>query len=459
MRYFYAFLLLALVTACAGSDPIIPTVSMPTETTEPATIPATSTSTNIPPTATVASTPSPVPSPTIITSPTTVPIRQSDGHSRSPEISGDGRYIAFLSRGKLTENSIHDAESLYIYDQETDQVELVSVALDGYSSKGRAFHIALSSSGRYVGFHSHGGDLVSGDDELCDNGWSNCADLFIYDRQRKQMTRIPHGTPTGETGRDYPWVTFSPDEQFFYTLGSMVQDSSNFYDLNTYEPVFPDPMIEYLLPDGLTAHFWNSEADDREKLFNASELLNLGHSSGGGTVVAFSSMPEDLTDKSINLCEDVTWNAEGLRPCFNIFIHNLETGETRLATVDSDGWSSNADTSWPMMSANGRFLIFHSAATNLTDDDFPQCNYEYDCRSSNVFLYDVETGKTILISRDVDTDLPAGSSRIGDISGDGRYITFFSEAENLVHGDTNKVSDIFLYDRLTQEIVRISNPN
>jgi len=464
MKYLIGFLISFLFTACAGADAITPIAPSPTETAKLATVSATTVPTNLP--ATITSTPISLPAPTVTPSSTDVFVLQSDGDSYSPEISDNGRYIAFISRGKLTENSIHGVEFLYVYDRETEQIELASVALDGNSSEGRPFHISLSSSGRYVGFHSHGGDLVVRDDELCDSGMSNCADLFIYDRQLKKMIRIPHGSPTGERWRYTPWMTFSPDEQYFFSNGVRDLEKGQYFDLNTGELLPKKPVIDYLLPDGTTAYFWNSkennsEEDNLVEPINASEILNLGDTSGGGVLVAFSSMPTDLTDNPISLCEDVTWNAEGLRPCFNIFIHSLETRETWLATVGKDGWSSNGDTSWPMMSLNGRFLTFHTEATNLTDDDFSECisgGYRgLEC--FNVYLQDLQTGETILISRELDSNLPAGYSRIGDISGDGRFVTFYSESEKLVHHDTNEVSDVFVYDRLTEDITRISVPN
>lgn len=439
-------LTVVFLAACADFGASTPTALMPVAmaTVELAPVSATAAPIKLPPTATSTATPMP----------TAMPIRQSDGHSYSPEISDNGRYIAFISRGKLTENSIHDAESLFVFDRETGQIELVSVALDGNSSEGWAFNIALSSSGRYVGFHSHGGDMVKGDDELCDGGMSNCADLFVYDRRSKKMIRIPLGIPTGEGGGYYPWVIFSPDERFFCSVNDQC------YDLKTSEPVSPKPITDYLLSDGSALHFWNSHENDTEEVnpgmpLNGNEVVNWGDISGGGTIVAFSSMATDLTDNPINQCEDARWSEEGIRPCINIFVRSLETGETWLATVGKDGWSSNADTSWPKMSANGRFLTFHTAATNLTEDDFSRCNYY----CSNVYLQDLQTGEITLISREIDSHLPAGYSRNGDISGDGRFVTFSSGSDNLVLDDTNEVDDVFVYDRLTEEITRVSLPN
>ena len=400
------------------------------------------------------------------TAPTPIPptatavfARQSNGDSRNPQISDNGRYIAFVSKGKLTQNSTGKTESVFVYDRETDYTELVSAALDGYAGRGRAFNIALSGSGRFVAFYSYAGNLVSDDNELCDSGTTNCADLFVYDRQVETMTRILQGIPTGEGVPDYPWVTFSPDEHYIaYSL--MAGDAV--YDLETGETARTLTMPDYFIPDGPSIYFWNAETSQKDRAaleISSHGRVNLKDISSGGTFVAFSSLTTELKGVLVNQCEDFSYSAAGLRPCFNLFIHDWETGETWLATLGKDGHAGNADILWPKMSADGRFLAFSAAATNLTNDDFSFCDNISQCR--NTFLHNLQTGETVLVSREVNGVLPAGYSHIWDIdiSGDGRFVAFASDADNLVAGDTNNVADIFVYDRQTEEIVRVSAPN
>ena len=383
-------------------------------------------------------------------------ILQSDGDSRFPKISDAGRFIAFVSWGKLTQNSIDDAESVFVYDRETERTELVSVALDGNASQGRAFNIALSGSGRFVAFHSHADDLVIGDDELCDGGMSNCADLFVYDRHLEKMIRIPRSIPTGEGSEYYPRASFSPDERLVYSDGG-----DRLHDLTTGEIVRTLTTPDYFVPDGPSLYFWNTQIDQTDgnyttSVLNDNAIINYDHSSSRIVLVAFSTMMANFTNIPIHQCEDERYSA-GVRPCANVFIHNLETGETLLATVGRDGWSSNADVYNPKLSANGRFLAFSSSATNLTDDDFSFCDGGYQC--SNVFIRDLQTNETTLISRKSNDMLPAGYSRMGDMSEDGQVITFSSEAGDIVTNDTNSVIDIFVYERQTGKITLISRPD
>gem|GEM_PF-961074 len=98
------------------------------------------------------------------------------------------------------------------------------------------------------------------------------------------------------------------------------------------------------------------------------------------------------------------------------------------------GGSDSAD-----VSDDGRYVVYASDAANLTAGDTNGF--------SDIFLYDRVTEETRLISRGPGGAQADGQSLAPVISGDGRWIAFSSEASNLVVGDMNGVSDIFLYDR------------
>jgi Tol biopolymer transport system component len=121
-----------------------------------------------------------------------------------------------------------------------------------------------------------------------------------------------------------------------------------------------------------------------------------------------------------------------------IFVHDRMTGETTRVPVGSDGTQGTEMSFSPSISADGRYVAFESW-------------YPYD-----VFLHDRVTGETIRVS--VSSDGMYGNSRSSwpSISADGRYVVFISEADNLVEGDTNGAQDIFVYDRVTGKTTRIS---
>jgi hypothetical protein len=91
------------------------------------------------------------------------------------------------------------------------------------------------------------------------------------------------------------------------------------------------------------------------------------------------------------------------------------------------------------MSADGRYVAFGSTATNLVVGDTNG--------SSDVFIHDLVTGETTCVSVASDGTQGNNSSGGGSISADGRYVAFISAASNLVVGDTNDTTDIFVRDR------------
>jgi cell division septation protein DedD len=126
----------------------------------------------------------------------------------------------------------------------------------------------------------------------------------------------------------------------------------------------------------------------------------------------------------------------------------LQPGNTARASVNSAGGQAFLESTDAVVSADGRYVAFHSTAANLVAGD---SNATYD-----IFLKDLLTGVTTCVSVDP-SGIPANAgSRFSSISADGRFIAFSSDATNLVSGDTNGVSDVFVRDMQTGITTRIS---
>jgi Tol biopolymer transport system component len=104
--------------------------------------------------------------------------------------------------------------------------------------------------------------------------------------------------------------------------------------------------------------------------------------------------------------------------------------------VSSDGVQGNDYSFNPAISANGRFVSFASAASNLVEND---TNY-----SGDVFVHDRKTGETERVSVSSDGTQGSGTSFDSAISANGRFLAFTSFASNLVSGDTNDDQDVFV---------------
>lgn len=130
-------------------------------------------------------------------------------------------------------------------------------------------------------------------------------------------------------------------------------------------------------------------------------------------------------------------------------------GTTTRVSVSSEGTEGNGDSVAPSISADGRYVVFSSSATNLVEQD---TNAYHD-----IFVHDRWSGETERVNLD-----SAGAQATWDsylsqgraISDDGRYVTFTSFASNLVLSDTNSHEDVFVHDRITGQTTLVSTtPN
>ncbi len=133
---------------------------------------------------------------------------------------------------------------------------------------------------------------------------------------------------------------------------------------------------------------------------------------------------------------------------FDTFVRDRLTNTTTRVSVDSAGNQANDASNGSSISADGRFVAFLSNASNIVPGD---TNSSYD-----VFVRDTLTNTTTRVSVDsAGNQANMGSDR-ASISADGRFVVFLSNASNIVPGDTNKRNDIFVRDRLTNTTTRVS---
>ena len=123
----------------------------------------------------------------------------------------------------------------------------------------------------------------------------------------------------------------------------------------------------------------------------------------------------------------------------DIFRKDLRTGEITLVSVDSNGIQGDGHSTRPQVSADGRYIAFQSEATNLVTPD--------SAGQFDIFLRDVVNQQTIRISVAGDNTLPNDNSFNPSISSTGRFVAFESDATNLAASDTNGFTDIFVRDR------------
>ena len=152
--------------------------------------------------------------------------------------------------------------------------------------------------------------------------------------------------------------------------------------------------------------------------------------SGDGRFVAFSSKATNLTAAN---------DSNGLE---DVFVRDLQTGTTVLATINEAGTATaNGASIFPSIALDGSAVSFRSIANDLVANDTNG--------TTDVFVYRIATGLTSLVSVNAaGTGSGDGASLGNSVSDDGRYITFTSRAGNLVSNDSNGTSrfDVFLRD-------------
>ena len=157
--------------------------------------------------------------------------------------------------------------------------------------------------------------------------------------------------------------------------------------------------------------------------------------SADGSVVAFESEAGDLVPGDVNDMSDV-------------FVHDRHTGVTTRVSVGPAGTEADGPSGFASLSDDGRFVAFHSEATNLVEHDTNEL--------PDIFVHDRITAKTSRLSRAAGGGEPTGPSQWPSISGDSRFVAFSSLASDIVAGDTNRASDIFVHDRQQGTTARVS---
>jgi Tol biopolymer transport system component len=157
--------------------------------------------------------------------------------------------------------------------------------------------------------------------------------------------------------------------------------------------------------------------------------------SSDGRFVAFSSHSSNLVAGDTNGFSD-------------IFVRDRLLGTTEVVSVNAAGRQGNWESLGQMITPDGRFVTYFSVSSNLVPGDL---NGTWD-----VFVRDRLLGSTEVASVDAAGQPGDLDSWEPSISADGRYVAFFSHATNLVPGDTNGETDIFVRDRLTGTTERVS---
>jgi Tol biopolymer transport system component len=339
------------------------------------------------------------------------------GVNFAPSISADGRHVAFVSRASnLVAGDPKNAEDVFVRDRQGAETHRVSVGAAGAQANGISSEPSISADGRFVAFVSAATNLVAGDTNVRN-------DVFIHDRQAGETHRVSVGSDGTQANGNGWEPSISAD-------GQIVAFRSNASNLI---PGDPGGNMEILVHDrgsGETRRV-SVSSNGSANQFRDSQDPSI---SGDGRYVAFATsdslVPADVLND------------------LDVYVHDRQTAETRRISVDSAGTPANNPSFDPSVGADGHIVAFVSGASNLVAGD---TNAGLD-----VFVHDRETAETSRVSVDSAAVQANGVSFEPSVSGDGRLVAFRSHATNLVVGDTNVRSDVFVHDRQDGETRRPS---
>jgi Tol biopolymer transport system component len=341
---------------------------------------------------------------------------QANSFSRDPSISADGRYVAFESVAtNLVAGDTNGGTDIFVRDRQTSTTTRVNVASDGTQANQDSGNPSISADGRYVAFESQATNLVAGDT----NG---DRDIFVRDRQTATTTRVSVATDGTQLNNFANNPSISSDGRYV----AFDSFASNLGDGETITSV--SDVFVHDRQTGTTEHL-------SEETVTEGDSNSFGSStSADGRFVVFTSHARNL----------VAGDSNGT---FDVFVRDTVADVTHRVSVASDGTQANGGSSNASISDDASYIAFESAASNLVAGD--------NNGTSDVFVHHF-LGTTTRISVDSGGGEANGASSDPHISADGGFVSFDSSASNLVAGDTNGVSDIFVHDLGTSATERVS---
>jgi TolB protein len=357
---------------------------------------------------------------------------RSNSEAPSAAVSADGRHVAFTSYARLVPADTNNVRDIYVLDRTTGRVTLESVTTSDGAANHDSTHPGLSGDGRFLVYETHveraGGAL-------------DARHVLLRDRRESTITMVSAGPPAAAT---VGWSGIPAISQ----NGEFVAFASTATHLVPGSDANGAALDVYLFDtaNGTTRRISvDNRGNQRPSGYSTKPSL-----SADGRFVAFASAA---------LLESVDGRVHATRrnrPLSQIYVRDTRANVTRLVSRGAAGRPTDGSSWAPVISGDGRYVAFVSAATNLADGDRNGAD--------DVFISDLHSGATEIVSRSRNNGTGNGPSGGPAISSDGRFIAFHSEASDLVcaqrcateHEDVNLLADVFLLDRQTGVIARVS---
>lgn len=341
----------------------------------------------------------------------------------SQALSGDGRFVALNAYEGLVADDTNVATDGYRYDSQTSSVERVTLGPGGVQIALGATISAQSRDGNSILMQSGAPDIVTG--QPIGN-----SRVFLRDLASGAITHVSFRADAEQIGDDARGALSSSDGSVVVALATdsfVAGDTNRMYDA-VRQDGRTSPAQRVSVPSaGISLAAANHNSGDWNHGFAASE---------DARYVAFGSQASNLVVGDTNGAND-------------IFLRDRLLGTTERVSVGSDGSQGFCGSSYVDISADGRFVVFHSCSAFVLATPFARMD---------VYRHDRLTQTTAVVSLTPGGDMPNSYSWFPTVSDDGRYVAFSSCATDLVANDANGHCDIFVRD-MQAGVTQLASPS
>lgn len=331
---------------------------------------------------------------------------QTDGHSVFPNISADGRLLAFASdASNLVPGDVGGVRDVFVRDLSTSNVVRISEDASAVGADGECRFVRISGDGRYVVYSSLATNLVIGDE----NG---VEDVFRYDRTTRTTVRVS----VHADGTESAWAATRPSISY----------DGRFVVFDTRAQLAPgdaDDLNDVLVWDGVDGSFERiSIAHDGSPPRSSSVQ---GDISRDGDRVLFRSYATNLVPDDTN----------GM---WDMFVRHRGAAQTERVSLGEGGVEPDGNSIDGSISGDGQVVTFSATATNLVPGD--------DNGAGDIFVRRLDTGVVFRVEGPFGA--PNGASQSPVIDETGTCVAFRSLASNLVPGEDGDMNwDLFRFCR------------
>jgi Tol biopolymer transport system component len=341
---------------------------------------------------------------------------QANADSHIVDVSRDGNYVVFESVAtNLDPLDTNSRIDVYWHSLLTGETRVVCKSSSGVLGNKVSQKPRVSSDGAFVVFQSDATNLVSGDNNAT-------TDVFVHELATGITTRASV-SGSGVEGNNFSLHGRLSDDGLLVLYAS---DASNLVsgDANKTRDIFLYDRVAGTV-ERLNVSTKGKEANG----FTDNPMM-----SSDSNVVVFQSNATTLDKPDTNNLVDV-------------FVRDRAAGTTKRVSLAWDGSEGNGESRNPAVSADGKWVAFESWADNLVPNDTN--------RFGDVFVVEVATGTIERVDLDSNGLEIAGGSA-PSLSEDGRYVSFLASANDIVDGDDNGVTDVFVRDRWLGLTSRVS---